>query len=56
MADKIEKKPVEKVKKGKGGPKPYKKGKICPKCGTGVNLAEHANRRSCGKCGYTEMK
>jgi len=42
-------------KKGKAI-KPYKKGKSCPKCGGGVRLAEHTNRRSCGKCGYSEMK
>lgn len=36
--------------------KPYKAGKSCPKCGAGVNLAEHENRRSCGKCGYFERK
>ena len=28
----------------------------CPKCGAGVFLAEHKNRTSCGKCGYTEFK
>jgi len=28
----------------------------CPKCGPGVFLAEHKNRFSCGKCGYTEFK
>jgi small subunit ribosomal protein S27Ae len=27
----------------------------CPKCGDGVYLAEHKDRRSCGKCGYTEF-
>ena len=32
------------------------KNKYCPKCGEGVFLAEHENRRSCGKCGYTEFK
>jgi small subunit ribosomal protein S27Ae len=42
-------------KKGKAA-KPYKKGRDCPKCGAGVKLAEHANRRTCGKCAYTEMK
>ncbi len=36
--------------------KPYKPGKNCPKCGSGIRLAEHANRRSCGKCGYFEKK
>jgi small subunit ribosomal protein S27Ae len=30
--------------------------KHCPKCGPGVFMAEHANRVSCGKCGYTEFK
>ncbi len=30
--------------------------KFCPKCGSGIFLAEHPNRRSCGKCGYSESK
>jgi small subunit ribosomal protein S27Ae len=30
--------------------------KPCPKCGAGTFLAEHANRRSCGRCGYMESK
>ncbi|MDD1671650.1 MAG: 30S ribosomal protein S27ae [Methanomicrobiales archaeon] len=30
--------------------------KSCPRCGTGVFLAEHTDRLSCGKCGYTEFK
>ena len=29
---------------------------FCPRCGDGVFLAEHANRVSCGRCGYTEFK
>jgi small subunit ribosomal protein S27Ae len=29
---------------------------FCPECGSGVFLAEHNNRSSCGKCGYTKMK
>ena len=29
--------------------------KECPKCGPGVFMAEHADRKSCGKCGYTEF-
>ncbi|MCK5560562.1 MAG: 30S ribosomal protein S27ae [Thermoplasmata archaeon] len=33
-----------------------RKNKYCPKCGEGVFMAEHDNRRSCGKCGYTEFK
>ena len=36
--------------------KPYVQKKSCPKCGAGVHLAEHSNRRSCGKCGYFERK
>ncbi|MCL4403612.1 MAG: 30S ribosomal protein S27ae [Candidatus Marsarchaeota archaeon] len=45
MADK-----KEKEKK----PKEYKPGKMCPKCGS--KMADHKNRLSCGKCGYTEFK
>lgn len=30
--------------------------RFCPKDGPGVFLAEHTDRFSCGKCGYTEMK
>jgi ubiquitin-small subunit ribosomal protein S27Ae len=30
--------------------------KHCPKCGPGVFIAEHKDRMSCGKCGYTEFK
>ncbi len=64
MADKKEKgaktKQLGKGKKdfyvvGKEG-KLEKKKRNCPKCGPGVFLAEHANRNSCGKCGYTEFK
>lgn len=44
--------PKKEVKK-KG---PYKPGKSCPKCGSGVRLAEHKDRRACGKCGYFERK
>jgi ubiquitin-small subunit ribosomal protein S27Ae len=29
---------------------------VCPRCGNGVFLAGHADRQSCGKCGYTEFK
>ncbi|MFH1649827.1 MAG: 30S ribosomal protein S27ae [Candidatus Woesearchaeota archaeon] len=32
------------------------KAKTCPKCGGGIYMAQHKNRSSCGKCGYTEMK
>ncbi len=33
-----------------------RKRRHCPRCGDGVYLAEHKNRVSCGKCGYTEFK
>lgn len=33
-----------------------RKRRNCPKCGEGVFLAEHDNRVSCGKCGYTEFQ
>ena len=38
------------------GDKLIRKKKTCPKCGDGVFMAEHADRLSCGKCGYTEFK
>ncbi len=28
----------------------------CPRCGPGVFMAEHGDRWSCGRCGYTEFK
>ncbi len=31
-----------------------RKNKICPVCGSGTFLANHGDRLSCGKCGYTE--
>lgn len=53
---KKEKKKKEPKEKKKKGPTAYKPGKSCPKCGAGVRLAEHKDRRSCGKCGYFEKK
>ena len=32
------------------------KNKSCPKCGDGFFMANHKNRITCGKCGYTEKK
>ena len=43
-------------KKEKKKFRPYKKLKSCPKCGSGTRLAEHADRFSCGKCGYMELR
>ena len=34
----------------------YKDGKgegFCQKCGPGIFLAQHKDRKCCGKCGYT---
>ena len=28
----------------------------CPKCGPGYLMASHKDRKTCGKCGYTEKK
>jgi len=28
--------------------------KFCPVCGPGVFMAQHKDRLSCGRCGYTE--
>lgn len=30
--------------------------KVCPKCGSGVFMAEHKDRHACGACRYTEWK
>jgi ubiquitin-small subunit ribosomal protein S27Ae len=30
--------------------------KSCPKCGPGIFLAQHQDRLSCGKCGYSESR
>lgn len=38
------------------GDKIKRERRSCPKCGDGVFLAEHKDRVSCGKCGYTEFK
>ncbi len=41
-------------KKEKKEFKPYKAPKLCPKCNS--RMAEHADRYTCGRCGYTEFK
>jgi small subunit ribosomal protein S27Ae len=38
------------------GGKLERKKRNCPKCGPGIFLAEHKDRNTCGKCGYTEFK
>jgi ubiquitin-small subunit ribosomal protein S27Ae len=38
------------------GDKAQRRRQNCPRCGEGVFLAEHKDRSSCGKCGYTQFK
>ena len=37
------------------GNKLERKNRFCPKCGVSVFMAKHANRETCGKCGYMEI-
>ena len=30
--------------------------KYCPRCGPGFVMADHKDRTTCGKCGYTEFR
>lgn len=32
-----------------------RKNKFCPKCGIGIFMANHKERATCGKCGFTEF-
>jgi len=38
------------------GDKLTRKKRDCPRCGKGVFMAEHKDRNTCGKCGFTEFK
>jgi small subunit ribosomal protein S27Ae len=57
---KHKKKPGKSTKKAEkyqtSGDKLERKGRICPKCGPAVFMAEHKDRYHCGKCGYAEFK
>ena len=37
------------------GSKIERKNKSCPKCGSGVFMAKHINRWTCGNCRYCEF-
>jgi len=37
------------------GGKAERKNRFCSKCGSGVFLAKHKDRESCGRCYYTEF-
>ena len=60
MAEEKDKKP--KLKKTSQKWKMYEKkgdklekNKTCPKCGSGVFMAKHKDRYTCGTCHYTEF-
>ncbi|MDP6155271.1 MAG: 30S ribosomal protein S27ae [Candidatus Thermoplasmatota archaeon] len=38
------------------GNKVVRKKESCPKCGEGIFLAEHRDRKTCGKCSYMVFK
>lgn len=50
------KKPSAKYKKYTAQGDSVARKQSCPKCGPGIFLAEHKNRSTCGKCGYTVFK
>jgi ubiquitin-small subunit ribosomal protein S27Ae len=54
---KKEKKPMQiwKLYQASGN-RAERKNKFCPKCGTGVFLANHKDRETCGKCSYVNFK
>ena len=56
MGDKWQKAKVSKFVVGENGLEI--KGEYCPEpqCGSGIFLAVHSNRKSCGRCGYTVME
>ena len=33
-----------------------RKKKVCERCGDSVYMAEHKDRQTCGKCGFTTYK
>lgn len=37
------------------GDKVTRNHKICSRCGKGVYMSDHKDRRTCGKCGLTEF-
>ncbi|MBD3194236.1 MAG: 30S ribosomal protein S27ae [Candidatus Lokiarchaeota archaeon] len=38
------------------GDKLIRTNRTCPKCGPSVFMADHYDRSSCGRCGYTVFK
>lgn len=39
----------------KSGDKLERKNKSCPKCGSGIFMAKHSSRWTCGNCHYSEI-
>lgn len=33
-----------------------RKSESCPRCGSGVFLADHGDRLTCGRCGFSKTK
>ena len=63
MADKKKgatpkKKPARKAHKAYeiSGDSFKRKNKTCPKCGSGVFMADHKDRWTCGRCNFMEKK
>ena len=54
------KKKTPRIQKGKlykvEGDKAERLRKACPKCGSGVFMAEHEDRFTCGKCAFMQKK
>jgi small subunit ribosomal protein S27Ae len=52
-------KPKNAIKKSNAckveGDKAVRTKPVCPKCGPGVFMATHKDRKACGNCGYTEF-
>jgi small subunit ribosomal protein S27Ae len=46
---------VYKFYKTEGENKIIRSKRDCPRCGKGVFMAEHKDRFTCGKCGFTEF-
>ena len=47
---------VYKFYKTEGENKIVRTKRDCPRCGRGVFMAEHKDRFTCGKCGFTEFQ
>lgn len=58
MAEKGKAKESTKTKKSDfyeiEGEKIKRKNLFCPKCGPGVFMAQHNDRNTCGKCGFSQ--